>query len=88
MLDACGAVREGSQLAFFGIIRRGCSCLQIGPLSKPPPLINFEAQCAAHSRSCFFVRADDALHKRALAYKALIRMNSVVLTCITGKPPM
>jgi hypothetical protein len=40
----------------------------------------------ARSRPCLFVRAGDALHKRASAYKALIRMSSVVLTWIAGKP--
>jgi hypothetical protein len=76
------------QLACFGIVRRRCNCLHVRSLSKPPPLIELEAQRAAHSRACFFVCADDALQKRASAYKALIRMVSVVLTCIAGKPPM
>src|SRR6476620_10261282 len=58
------------------------------PSAKPPPLIDREAQRAARSRACLFVRAGDALHKRASAYKALIRMSSVVLTWSTGKPPI
>jgi hypothetical protein len=76
------------QLACFGIVRRRCNCLHVRSLSKPPPLIELEAQRAARSRACLFVCADDALQKRASAYKALIRMVSVVLTCIAGKPPM
>jgi hypothetical protein len=62
--------------------------LYLRSLAKPPPLIQRDAQRAARSCACLFVRTGDALHKRASAYKALIRMSSVVLTWIAGKPPM
>jgi hypothetical protein len=86
----CGAGGAGGEfkLARFGIARRRCNWLQVRPLSKPPSLIQRRAQRAARSRPCLFVRASDALHKRASAYKALIRMGSVVLTCIVGEPSM
>jgi hypothetical protein len=76
------------QLACFGIVRRRRNRLYLRSLAKPPPLIQRDAQRAARSRACLFVRGEAALNKRASAYKALIRMSSVVLTWIAGKPPM
>ena len=57
-------------------------------LAKPSPLIRREAQWAARSRACFFVGVGTAFNKRALAYKALMRMTSVVLMWGPAIPPM
>ena len=73
------------QLAGFGIVRRRCNWLHLRPFAKPPPLIQGDAQRAARSRACFFVRVGEALDKRASAHKALIRMSR---TWSAGKPPI
>lgn len=76
------------ELARRGIERRGCRRLDVRPLAKPPALIPREAERAARSRACLFVGVGTSFNKRALAYKAPMRMTSVVLMWGPAKPPM